>query len=141
MCEYIFGLKSEHVYLDQLQTHVTTVNPIVFLLGEVELRELPFYISQMNLYISSDTGNSYIADSFKITLINFAGPCYMKEQRPIGEKAKIIESNSVFAPFSFIFSAPYESMCDDLYAITIKQEEEIENFIKVIYREFQSSVL
>lgn len=138
---YIFGLKGEHVYLDQLLTHVTSVNPIVSLLGQVELRELPFYISHMNLYISSDTGNSYIADSFKIPLINFAGPCYMQEQRPIGAKAKIIESNSAFAPFSFIFSAPYQSMCDDLYTINKKQKEEIENFIKAIYTEFQSSVL
>lgn len=136
---YVFGLKSENVYLEKLQEHVHSTNPIISLLGEMELKELPYYISHMHLYISSDTGNSYVADSVKIPLINFAGPCDMKEQRPIGTKAKIIESNSAFVPFSFIFSAPYESVYDDLYKINPKQKEEIEQFIHSLYKAFLSN--
>ena len=136
-CEYyIFGLENENIYLEQIKK-LNLKNPIISLLGKISLKELPFYISQINLYISSDTGNSYIADSFNIPLINFAGPCYMKEQKPIGKNVLIIESNAKCIPFSFIFKAPYESKCNNLYTITKNQEIEIEKFITKIYKDFQ----
>ena len=47
----------------------------------------------MNLYISSDTGNSYIADAMNVPTINFAGPCFWQEQRPVFEKSLIVKSN------------------------------------------------
>jgi len=137
-CEYyIFGLESEVIYIEKIKD-LNFKNPIISLLGKVELENLGFHISQMNLYISSDTGNSYIADSFKIPLINFAGPCYMVEQKPIGKNVLIVESNADCVPFSFIFKAPYESICDNLYSIEKSQEEKIENFITKTYKEFQS---
>jgi ADP-heptose:LPS heptosyltransferase len=135
---YIFGLENEKVYLDKIKKF-NSKNRIISLLGKISLEELPFYISQTNLYISSDTGNSYIADSFKIPLINFAGPCYMQEQRPIGKDVLVIESNAKCVPFSFIFKAPYETKCNNLYKINEKQEKEIEKFITKIYKEFRSS--
>jgi ADP-heptose:LPS heptosyltransferase len=133
---YIFGLVNEKIYLENIKKF-NTKNKIISLLGKISLEELPFYISQMNLYISSDTGNSYIADSFKIPLINFAGPCWMKEQRPIGKNVLIVKSNAECAPFSFIFKAPYKAKCDNLYKINKKQEKEIEEFIIKIYKDFQ----
>jgi len=126
---YIFGLKEEEKFLENVKKCIK--NPYISLLGKIKLEHLPFYISQMNLYISSDTGNSYIADTFKVPVINFAGPCYMNEQRPIG-KVLIVKSNAKCVPFSFIFQAPYESKCDKLYEINETQEKEIEEFIKLI---------
>jgi len=134
---YIFGLENEKIYLNNLKDKIK--NPYTSLLSKIPLKELPFYISQMNLYISSDTGNSYIADTFKVPLINFAGPCYMNEQKPINKNSLIIKSNAKCTPFSFIFSAPYESKCDNLYKITSNQEKEILEFIIKIYKDFQSS--
>jgi len=137
-CEYyIFGLENEKIYLNKIK-QFNLKNPIISLLGKIELKYLPFYISQMNLYISSDTGNSYIADAFNIPLINFAGPCYMKEQRPIGKNVLIINSNAKCTPFSFIFKAPYQTKCTDLYTINENQKKEIKNFITKIYKDFQS---
>jgi len=49
----------------------------------------------------------------------------------------IIESNAKCIPFSFIFKAPYESKCNNLYTITKNQEIEIEKFIIKIYKDFQ----
>lgn len=135
---FIFGLESEKKELNELNK-VYDLNKlnIISLLGKIPLKELPSTISKMNLYISSDTGNSYIADSFNIPLINFAGPCYMKEQRPIGKNVLIIESNSPYAPFSFIFKAPYSGNIDDLYTINEEQERQIEKFILNNYKELQ----
>jgi len=131
---YIFGLEDEEIYLNNLKDKIK--NPYTSLLSKIPLKELPFYISKMNLYISSDTGNSYIADTFKVPLINFAGPCYMNEQKPINKNSLIIESNAKCTPFSFIFQAPYESKCDNLYKITSNQEKEILEFITKIYKTF-----
>lgn len=134
---YLFGLKDEETYLENLDT--TGLN-IISLLGRIPLEELPWHIAQMNLYISSDTGNSYIADSFHIPLINFAGPCYMKEQRPIGENVLIVKSNAPCAPFSYIFKAPYAKSCEGLYLITDSQEKAIQTFIQKQYQTYHSSL-
>ena len=136
-CEYyIFGLENESIYLKQIEKF-NLKNKLISLLGRVELDNLGFYISKMNLYISSDTGNSYIADSFNIPLINFAGPCFMQEQKPIEKNVHIVKSNMQCTPFSFIFKAPYETKHKDLYLITKNQEKSIEEFILKIYKDFQ----
>jgi ADP-heptose:LPS heptosyltransferase len=137
---YIFGLKEEEKELEKFKNvHDLSRLKIVPLFGKLQLEELPYYISQMNLYISSDTGNSYMADTFNIPLINFAGPCYMQEQRPVNKDVLIVKSNAKDVPFSFIFQAPYEGNKKDLYTITEQQEAEIRNFILKYYKEFQSS--
>lgn len=132
---FIFGLDSEEKELNELKKayNLDKLN-MISLLGKIPLEELPSTISKMNLYISSDTGNSYIADTFDIPLINFAGPCYMKEQCPIGKNALIIESNSPYVPYSFIFKAPYSGNTKDLYVITKQQERLIEEFIIKNYK-------
>jgi ADP-heptose:LPS heptosyltransferase len=136
---YFFGVKEEEKYLIDIIPLLEKYNlNYISLLGQTKLENLPFEISQMNLYISSDTGNSYIADTFNIPLINFAGPCYMKEQRPIGENVLIVESNAPCVPFSFIFNAPYETLCNNLYEINKTQELKIKNFLTRIYKGFQS---
>ncbi len=135
---YIFGLKDEEKFLSNIMK-LNINNQIISLLGKVELKYLPYCISQMNLYISSDTGNSYIADMANVPLINFAGPCHMKEQKPLGKNVLIVKSNAKCTPFSFIFKAPYKTNCSDIYKINKKQEYEIKNFISMIYKDFQSS--
>jgi len=136
---YIFGLENEQILLDNLLKNISTLKcKIISLLGKIELKYLSYEISKMNLYISSDTGNSYIADSMQVPLINFAGPCYMNEQKPVGEKSLIIQSHAPCVPFSFIFNAPYESKCDDLFKITVKQKNEINDFVTQLYKDFQS---
>lgn len=128
---YVFGLPDEQPFLEALDTQGLC---LISLLGKIPLEELPWYIAQMNLYLSSDTGNSYIADSLDVPLINFAGPCCMLEQRPVGEKVLIVESNAPCVPFSYIFNAPYEKKCEGLYLITDSQEKMIATFINRIYQ-------
>lgn len=138
---YFFGLADEKQELEKFQgIYDLSKLSCVYFFGKLNLEELPYYISKMNLYISSDTGSSYMADTFEIPLINFAGPCYMQEQRPIGKEALIIESNSKHVPFSFVFKAPYEGNQIDLYTITQEQKIEIKKFILKHYKAFQSCV-
>ncbi len=134
---YIFGLKEEEKFLNNIM-ELNVNNQIISLLGKVDLKYLPYYISQMNLYISSDTGNSYIADMTNVPLINFSGPCHMEEQKPLGKNVLIVKSNAKCTPFSFIFKAPYKTNYSDIYKINKEQEEEIKNFISMIYKDFQS---
>lgn len=136
---YVFGLKSENVYLEKLQEHVHSTNPIISLLGEMELKELPYYISHMHLYISSDTGNSYVADSVKTPTINFAGPCFWQEQRPLLETSLVIPSNALCAPYSSVFITSHEIKSSDLYDVNENQVYEIEQFIHSLYKSFLSN--
>jgi len=131
-CEiHIFGVASEKKLLFTImhKIKISRAN-IVSHLGTLPLDMLPIAISKMNLFIASDTAGVYIADSYDIPIIVFAGPCYMKEQRPIGEKVLIVDSNAHCVPFSFIFDAPYHKKCDGLYDTTQEQSAKIEKFIQ-----------
>lgn len=136
---YVFGAKEDEGLLEELLAKTNFTNlKIDSLIGKLQLNEIPYHISKLNMFISSDTGLSYIADSYNLPLINFAGPCYMREQRPIGKRVLIVESNAECVPFSFIFDAPYQKKCEGLYDINSKQQREISRFIEEIYRGFQS---
>ncbi len=134
---YFFGVENEKIFLEQIKPFIK--NNYTSLFGKIKLVNLPFYISKMNLYISSDTGNSYIADTFKIPIITFAGPCDMNEQRPINKNTLVVTSNVKETPFSFVFKTAYKSNLTNLYTITKHQEKEIKDFIIKIYRDFQFS--
>jgi ADP-heptose:LPS heptosyltransferase len=136
---YIFGLKNENNLYKELLTNITIKNSkIISLLGEINLQYLPFEISKMDLYISSDTGNSYIADAMNVPTINFAGPCFWMEQRPVYEKSLIIKSNASCVPYSSVFKTKSELRCKDIFKVNHQQKKDIEVFIKEIYITFQS---
>lgn len=130
---YVFGLNDERRYLDTLLAARPAGSCLKVLdcLGQLSLESLPWHIGQMHLYLSTDTGNSYIADALDVPLIDFAGPCYMPEQRPLGSKALIVETAGL-QPFSFIFTAPYASLLppEQLYAYSEDQFLEIGRFIE-----------
>jgi ADP-heptose:LPS heptosyltransferase len=132
---YIFGLESEQKYLDDVRQFIEE-SKMHSLLGKIPLKHLSYFISKMDLYISSDTGNSYIADSLRVPTINFAGPCYINEQKPIYEKSLIINSNHPEAPFTYIFKTVIKNhLQPELFKINNKQKDEIDNFIAQLIKE------
>jgi heptosyltransferase III len=132
---HFFGVSSEKRTLDALRQAVSTHNcKFISHLGDLALEALPLAISKMDLFISSDTAGAYMADSYNIPLIVYAGPCYMAEQRPLGARVLIVESNAPCVPFSFIFDAPYKSKCSGLYDTTIQQNEEIRLFVRGVLK-------
>jgi ADP-heptose:LPS heptosyltransferase len=133
ICEiHIFGIEGEKKLLDSLLKEIRPKNAVVSHLAEFGLDILPLAISKTDLFIASDTAGVYIADSYNIPVIVYAGPCYMKEQRPIGKRTLIVASNAPCVPFSFIFNAPYHKKCDNLYDTTDEQQKEIEAFISEV---------
>lgn len=128
---YVFGLKKEEKLMRDLKFPDRA--KVISLLDKIALHELPFYISQMDLYISSDTGNSYIADTMDVPTINFIGPCYAKEQRPICEKSLIIEPN--LKPFSSVFKTDTKTNADEHFKLTSDQIDKILDFIHSLMQE------
>jgi hypothetical protein len=135
---HVFGLDDERPLLDALRPWVSGFGlTLVDCLGRerMPIEAVPWHVAQMHLYLSSDTGNSYIADSLEVPLVNFAGPCHMAEQRPLGERALVVETPGL-VPFSFIFETRYHSElpAEKLYAIGDAELERIGRFIAECHR-------
>lgn len=135
---YVFGLDDERPLLDELRSRLGDLSiALVDCLGagRMPLEAVPWHVAQMHLYISSDTGNSYIADSLDVPVINFAGPCDMREQRPLGEHALVVETPGL-RPFSFIFAAAYRSELppEKLYDVGDENLRRVGAFIEGCYR-------
>ncbi len=138
---YVFGLDEERPLLEELIARVRGMPvTLVDALGaeRMPLAAVPWHVAQMHLYISTDTGNSYIAESLDVPLVNFAGPCDMREQRPLGERSLVVETPGL-APFSFIFAAAYRSDLppEQLYDVGEENLERIARFIESCHRRAQ----
>ena len=135
-----FGISGEEERLEELK-EAGCLDGIRYhnLIGKLNLDETAWSLSMINLYISSDTALSYLADCYDTPLINFMGPCNWNEQRPLGEKALIIKTPHL-QPFSFIFQAPYQSDIPHtaLYKIGDKEMGQIDNFLEKLSKEFVS---
>ncbi len=129
---YIFGVADE---INLLKNTNTRNIKIVSLIDKISLNELPFYISKMNLYISSDTGNYYIADTMEVPTICLMGPCFASEQRGVFNSL-IITSN--LPPFSAVFDTIYKTDAKKYFEITQKDEKNIYEFINNLYKSFLS---
>jgi len=133
---YIFGPQDEQRYLDEFYQAVGDTGNIVNLVGQLKLEEVPYAISRMDCYIASDSGNVYIADAQGVPVVCLAGPCGMKEQRPLGQT--LILAPADIAPVSFIFSAPYRFKYSPLrlFALSADDCRDIVKFVaKLIHKE------
>ncbi len=123
-CEiYIFGIKNEDELLKQIELKN---NIVINFVNQIELRELPFYISLLNLYISSDTGNYYIADTMKIPTICLMGPCFSSEQRGVYNSLII---NSKLKPISSVFKTVRDIDAKKYFVLSQDDEKNIYDFI------------
>ena len=76
--------------------------------GKLHLKELPELIEKLSLFVGVDTGITYMADALSIPLIDIAGPSDMKDQRPTGKNALIIQKSDLpCVPCSHTFKSPY----------------------------------
>lgn len=71
--------------------------------GNFRLYELPALLKKLKLFISVDTGPLYMANTVGTPVIDIVGPDNMQEQRPSGNKCKIVQKNIDCAPCLFIF--------------------------------------
>ena len=108
---------------------------IISLIGKIKLEELPFYLSQMQLYASSDTGNYYIADSVRTPTICLMGPCFASEQRGVADSLVI---NSHLPPVSSVFKTVRDIDASAFFELSEQNLADIEAFVKVRYISYLS---
>lgn len=101
---------------------------IISLIGKIKLEELPFYLSQMQLYASSDTGNYYVADSVRTPTICLMGPCFASEQRGVADSLVI---NSHLPPVSSVFKTVRDIDASAFFELSDQNLADIEAFVKV----------
>ena len=108
---------------------------IISLIGKIKLEELPFYLSQMQLYTSSDTGNYYVADSMRTPTICLMGPCFASEQRGVTDSLVI---NSHLPPVSSVFKTVRDIDASAFFEPSEQNLADIEAFVKVRYISYLS---
>ncbi|WP_122873416.1 glycosyltransferase family 9 protein [Campylobacter showae] len=108
---------------------------IISLIGKIKLEELPFYLSQMQLYASSDTGNYYVADSVRTPTICLMGPCFASEQRGVADSLVI---SSRLPPVSSVFKTMRDIDASAFFELSDQNLADIEAFVKVRYISYLS---
>lgn len=108
---------------------------IISLIDKIKLEELPFYLSQMQLYASSDTGNYYVADSVHTPTICLMGPCFASEQRGVADSLVI---NSHLPPVSSVFKTVRDIDASAFFELGEQNLADIEAFVKVRYISYLS---
>lgn len=108
---------------------------IISLIDKIKLEELPFYLSQMQLYASSDTGNYYVADSMRTPTICLMGPCFASEQRGVADSLVI---SSHLPPISSVFKTVHDIDASAFFELSEQNLADIEAFVKVRYISYLS---
>lgn len=95
-----------------------------------KLYELPALFKKLSLFISVDSGPSYIANTVGTPVVVISGPCDIREQAPSGNKCKIIQKNIYCVPCSFVIATA--RFCKEGHQRCIKETttEEIFNAVK-----------
>lgn len=84
--------------------------------------DLKAFVSQINLFISVDTGPIYIAEAFGVPTIDITGPIDEREQPPIGPKHKIVTPPEPRKPELSVLNAKsynYEEAMRQINSITV----------------------
>lgn len=132
-CEvYIFGIKDDDKMLNDLNTNGLKVTSLV---DKISLENLPYEISRLCLYISSDTGNYYIADTMDVSTICLMGPCFASEQRGVGNTLIISPD---LPPFTSVFATITDRSCPEYYFLSISDLDKIYHFIHELYNKSKS---
>ena len=108
---------------------------IISMIDKIKLEELPFYLSQMQLYASSDTGNYYVADSVRTSTICLMGPCFASEQRGVADSLVI---SSHLPPVSSVFKTVRGIDASAFFELSEQNLADIKAFVKVRYISYLS---
>lgn len=58
--------------------------------GRLSTEELKAVVSQLNLFVSADTGPIYVAEAFGVATVDIVGPMDENEQPPRGERHRVV---------------------------------------------------
>lgn len=131
---FVFGLETDRPLLQKLEAGLNLKRArLIPLLGILDLPQLPANIARMNLFISTDTGLCYIADSYRIPIIVYAGPCHMTEQRPINPSVLILAPVNPPPRLSYIFDTLHHTDCSPYYRTGEAEQREMHTFISSVF--------
>lgn len=126
---YVFGPPAEQPWLDELLALTGPRENIVSLIGQLKLEEVPWAIARMDFYISSDSGNAYIADAESVSIIMLYGPCEVREQRPVNNVLFIGPDNIPASTFVFATRFHFDQSAQVLFGLDEEKLEKIHKFI------------
>ncbi|MHA6313178.1 MULTISPECIES: glycosyltransferase family 9 protein [Pantoea] len=126
---YVFGPPAEQPWLDELLRLTGPKENILSLIGELKLEEVPWAIAQMDFYISSDSGNAYIADAQLVPVIMLYGPCEVREQRPVNNVLFIGPDNIAASTFVFATRFRFDQPAEKLFGLDHDKLTRIQAFI------------
>lgn len=132
----LVGSEHEIKAADAVLQTVGKKDRIINAAGKLHLKELPAIVERLSLFIGVDTGITYMADALSIPLINIAGPSDMKDQRPTGKNALIIQNSDLpCVPCSHTFKSPYYCRIETRECIESVSPEEIYHAAKKLLSE------
>jgi len=131
----LIGSEQETKTANTVLQAVAKRDSIINAVGKFNLKELPALIEKLSLFVGVDTGISYMADALSIPLIDIAGPSDMKDQRPTGKNAVIIQRTDLpCVPCSHTFESPYYCKINTRECIESVTTDEIFKEIKALLR-------
>ena len=132
----LIGSEQEIKTANTVLQAVAKRDSIINAAGKLHLRELPALIEKLSLFIGVDTGITYMADALSMPFINIAGPSDMKDQRPTGKNAVIIQKTDLSCvPCSHTFKSPYYCKINTRECIESVSPEEIYHAAKKLLSE------
>lgn len=124
----LIGSEGDRQVIDDVKKHMRTAP--VDSCGIFALAELPAILQRLSLFISVDSGPVYIAEAMGVPIINIAGPCAMNE-RPLGDKAAVVQNKLECVPCSYTFSTAVECKRGDRQCIASVSADEVIETAKV----------
>ena len=103
----LIGTSEDRATVSMIADSLGKRERIVDATGKLSLGELPALIQRLSLFVGVDTGTIYMADALSVPVIDIAGPSDMEDQRPTGEKSRILQKKIQCVPCSHAFHAPY----------------------------------
>jgi len=132
----LVGSEQETKTANTVLQAVAKRDSIINAVGKLNLKELPALIEKLSLFIGVDTGITYMADALSIPLVNIAGPSDMKDQRPTGKNALIIQKSDLpCVPCSHTFKSPYYCIINTRRCVESVSPEEIYHAAKKLLSE------
>lgn len=106
LCIVLLGGLGDRSLADELIKKLASPR-VIDSCGIFSLDAVPALLGRLDVFIGVDSGLTYMADSLNIPLVSLAGPCNMRETRPVNKHAVILQEKLPCVPCAHIFKAPY----------------------------------
>ncbi len=89
---FILGAGDDKKFIDEIAVYLKDKTNVINTCDFFMLDQLKAFISKLDIFVGPDNGLIYVAESFNIPVIDIIGPADEREQRPVGEKSRIVFS-------------------------------------------------